>query len=517
MAKFFIDIGHRSSLDTGADGIITEEAVITDVGNLVVAKLKANGHTVQTSNVVNPSSVTDSLNQRIAQSNTFGPDLFVSLHANASTPTYSPVGTEVYYNNTTKPVAKKVVDNIAALGWKNRGTKSARLRVVTSNPRPAILIEVFFVDSKADVDLYKKVGADRLASAIVAGLEGTAVSAISTTSEKVETRGGSETEAFICRIKQYCAKKGFNTAGFLAVRLFETGGTLSAWYYARLTQSVNYVENGERLSAFGLLQWTPIGLEPLIPSLGVTSGKNRKGHIEAYRKVQKLNRQQQLTLCFEYFDFWDPITSKRTGIDRASVLYQYVLTLSPGAGPNFKDGNGVTANSLLNSKRFKAYLVQAQGMLDGTVPVPNDSPEVQVIRPDGLSTYQKINGSQKVNPSTCDIRGDYKQVSTGAATTNLAPSDTRASTSLEDKLPLKLNFTIPEYPRLINLKPGDVVVLPESATYRDWLVTSVSREFNQGINLLTVQAHRPLTTAPFIQTTALSSSNDPMAYYWLES
>ena len=83
MAKFFIDIGHRSSPDTGADGIIAEEAVITEVGNLVVAKLKANGHTVQTSNVVNPSSVADSLNQRVAQSNAFGPDLFVSLHANA--------------------------------------------------------------------------------------------------------------------------------------------------------------------------------------------------------------------------------------------------------------------------------------------------------------------------------------------------------------------------------------------------------------------------------------------------
>lgn len=67
-----------------------------------------------------------------------------------------------------------------------------------------------------------------------------------------------ETENFICNIKRYCSKKGFSAPGFLAVRLFETGGTLSAWYYAALSQSVDYVESGERLSAFGLLQWTPV-------------------------------------------------------------------------------------------------------------------------------------------------------------------------------------------------------------------------------------------------------------------
>jgi hypothetical protein len=67
-----------------------------------------------------------------------------------------------------------------------------------------------------------------------------------------------ETEQFICNIKRYCNKKGFSASGFLAVRMFETGGALSAWLYSSIAQSVDYVENGERLSAFGLLQFTPI-------------------------------------------------------------------------------------------------------------------------------------------------------------------------------------------------------------------------------------------------------------------
>ncbi len=330
-----------------------------------------------------------------------------------------------------------------------------------------------------------------------------------------------ETERFICKIKQYCAKRNFNTTAFLAVRLFETGGSLSAWYYANIKQPVQYVEKGERLSAFGLLQWTPIGLEPVLKDLGITTGKTRAEHILAYRKVQKYNRLEQLDLCFKYFDFWDPITSKRTGIDRTSILYQYVLTLSPGAGANYKDGNGVTANDIINKKNFKAYLAQAEGMLNGSIAVPNDSSEVQVIRPDGLATYQKIQGSQKVSPSTCDIAEDYTQNVLNNSVTASNQSDQKASTSIEDKLPLRLNFSIPEYPRLINLKPGDVIILPPSATYRDWLVTSVNREFNQGINILSIQANRPLSTKPFVQSEGLNPQNifntSTMEYYWLPS
>jgi hypothetical protein len=323
-----------------------------------------------------------------------------------------------------------------------------------------------------------------------------------------------ETEQFICKIRQYCSKKGFSAAGFLAVRLFETGGTLSAWYYAALSQSVDYIDNGERLSAFGLLQWTPIGCEPILKHLGLGEAQNRANHIAGYRKIQKLNRLQQLDLLFKYFDYWDPITSKKGG-DRGSVLYQYVLTLSPGAGANYKDGNGVTAAQLVEKKSFKAYVLQAEGMLAGKIPVPNDSPEPQVIRPDKIRAYQQKVGTTLVNPNSCAINSE---IGSAPTTNNNATSNNTTSsnkTALEDKLPMRLNFNIPEYPRLAQLKPGDALVLPSSATYRDWLITSVSREFAQGINTLAITANRPLDPKPFIQTTALEGPSNYNDYYWL--
>jgi hypothetical protein len=83
---------------------------------------------------------------------------------------------------------------------------------------------------------------------------------------------------------------------------------------------------------------------------------------------------------------------------------------------------------------------------------------------------------------------------------------------------MSLSFSIPEYPRLIGLKPGDVLVLPPSATYRDWVVTSVNREFNQGLNKLAIQANRAISPKPFVQTEALKpeykTAEDVAKYYW---
>jgi hypothetical protein len=330
-----------------------------------------------------------------------------------------------------------------------------------------------------------------------------------------------ETEQFICNIKRYCNKKGFNASGFLAVRLFETGGALSAWLYSDIKQSVDYVENGERLSAFGLLQFTPIGCEPLQEKLGVPKAQIRSNHIAAWRKVTQMNRAKQLDLLFAYFDFWDPITTKLSpNVKRDSILYQYLLTLSPGGGENYKDGSGYSAKQLVNKDSFRAYLVQAEGMLNGTIGVPNDEDKVQVIREGAqAAAYLKRLGTSIVNPNTCDIASAITSESASVPATSTEP--TKGTRSLEDRLPLSMSFSIPEYPRLIGLKPGDVLILPSSATYRDWVITSVSREFNQGLNKLTIQANRPLEAKAFVQVALLKpefkTNEEVNKYYWLST
>jgi N-acetylmuramoyl-L-alanine amidase len=83
-------------------------------------------------------------------------DIDVSVHFNAYTDTKNPMGTEVLYL-TDAATASRVANRIAQAGFINRGAKYRdNLYFLNYTERPAILIEVCFVDSFADADLYVK-------------------------------------------------------------------------------------------------------------------------------------------------------------------------------------------------------------------------------------------------------------------------------------------------------------------------------------------------------------------------
>lgn len=81
-------------------------------------------------------------------------------------------GVEVYtWRGEKLPIAKKICNNLSALGFKNRGVKDgSNLYVIKNTKCPAILIEVCFVDNKADADLYKQVGYADIAKAIYSAI-----------------------------------------------------------------------------------------------------------------------------------------------------------------------------------------------------------------------------------------------------------------------------------------------------------------------------------------------------------
>ena len=63
--------------------------------------------------------------------------------------------------------AELVCENMAELGFINRGIKNgSNLYVIRRSNARSMLIEVCFVDTESDADLYNKVGADRIAEAI---------------------------------------------------------------------------------------------------------------------------------------------------------------------------------------------------------------------------------------------------------------------------------------------------------------------------------------------------------------
>lgn len=177
--KIGIDLGHGCAYDGGAVGLIKEEEIINTVGNKVITKLRTLGHNVIECRPSTASSTRDSLNKRCANANNNNVELFVSIHANAG----GGVGTEIYtYNAKQHSYAVNVLNNICSLGFRNRGIKSGNnLAVINGTSMEAMLIEICFVDTQSDVNLYRN-NIENIADAIVKGLVGTTTHTQATTS-----------------------------------------------------------------------------------------------------------------------------------------------------------------------------------------------------------------------------------------------------------------------------------------------------------------------------------------------
>ncbi|WP_310429220.1 N-acetylmuramoyl-L-alanine amidase [Chamaesiphon sp. VAR_48_metabat_135_sub] len=176
--KFGIDCGHNCPPeDTGAIGIKREDPLTLDVGRKLMAKLASAGHSVVNCTPNSASTLGESLRKRVDKANSSAVDIFVSIHFNkfldGTATTDSAIGCEIYaLSNIAAAIARPVLGKIANLGFKNKGVKSANFFVLKNTSMPAILIEVCFLDSTADMNLFNSVGADRIAEAIKDGLIG---------------------------------------------------------------------------------------------------------------------------------------------------------------------------------------------------------------------------------------------------------------------------------------------------------------------------------------------------------
>lgn len=173
-----VHAGHNPDgmIDCGAIGLIKESTEARAVKDRVVAQLASMGHTVRDCTCNNGISQNDILQKIVAACNAQEADLDISIHFNAGAQSEADghtTGTEVYVYSTSSAAtayAQRVVDSIAALGFRNRGVKERQsLYVLRHTKAPAMLIECCFVDDPEDVALYN---ADRMAAAIVAGIMG---------------------------------------------------------------------------------------------------------------------------------------------------------------------------------------------------------------------------------------------------------------------------------------------------------------------------------------------------------
>ena len=165
--KFGIDSGHNCPPDTGAKGIQLEDNLTLDLGNRVIAKLKALGHEAISCKPSKADTVKESLGKRCDTANAANVDVFVSIHFNFFNG--QAYGTEVFaMSEKASKIAHSVLKEIVKLGFFNRGVKSGNHLFVLKNTKmPAILIEACFIDSQKDMNLYN---AEAMANAIVKGL-----------------------------------------------------------------------------------------------------------------------------------------------------------------------------------------------------------------------------------------------------------------------------------------------------------------------------------------------------------
>lgn len=176
--------GHnpKGKVACGAIGLLNESEQDRIIKDKVIALLRSKGHTVYDCTVDNGTSQNDVLKKIIAKCNAHEVNIDVSIHFNAGAKDQhgngKTTGSEVWiYKNTSsaKSAAQRIVNNLASVGFANRGVKtSTGLYFLRKAIAPALLIEVCFVDDRDDYNVYIA-NVDKVAKAIAEGILGTTI------------------------------------------------------------------------------------------------------------------------------------------------------------------------------------------------------------------------------------------------------------------------------------------------------------------------------------------------------
>ena len=147
--KICVVAGHTmKGKGTGASKYINESTENRVVSKYVVDYLKKDGHEVDYYEV---NEATDYLSKQVKFANAKSYDLVVQIHFNAGGGT----GTETLYKTSSgKKYAERVTNSLGKL-YKQRGVKVRNdLYWLNQTKSPAILVEVCFVDSTTDTNIY---------------------------------------------------------------------------------------------------------------------------------------------------------------------------------------------------------------------------------------------------------------------------------------------------------------------------------------------------------------------------
>ena len=154
-ARIAISSGHGAKIP-GAVGILDEVTEARLVTGEIVKHLKEMGVDVEEFHDDESVSVANNINAIVNWHNSRDRDMDVSVHFNAFMPTDGPMGTEVLFLSA-KDEAARVSRAIAESGgFRNRGARFRdNLGFLNRTEKPAIMLEICFVDSARDAKLYR--------------------------------------------------------------------------------------------------------------------------------------------------------------------------------------------------------------------------------------------------------------------------------------------------------------------------------------------------------------------------
>jgi N-acetylmuramoyl-L-alanine amidase len=150
-----ISSGHSSKCP-GASGYIDEVTEARRIVDQLVIEFKKRGCKVESFHDDVSTTVSQNLDRICSYHNDRERDLDISVHFNAGGESDRPIGTEVLYL-TQAELASRLSAAIASCGFIDRGGKYRNdLSFLKNTEMPSVLLEICFVDSEPDVDLYKR-------------------------------------------------------------------------------------------------------------------------------------------------------------------------------------------------------------------------------------------------------------------------------------------------------------------------------------------------------------------------
>ena len=158
MTTICISSGHGAKV-AGACGIIREHEEAVRVVNQLAIELQHCGVDVRTYEDTISTTQNENLNRLVDWHNAQGShDLDISVHFNAFEQCSKPMGCEVWYYSA-KTLAAKLSAAIAEVGFIDRGAKqTSDLFFLSHTSETAVLLEICFVDSEADCEIYQNPG-----------------------------------------------------------------------------------------------------------------------------------------------------------------------------------------------------------------------------------------------------------------------------------------------------------------------------------------------------------------------